>query len=241
MFITKATYMWNFFKKEPKKPIKKKPVKKGQKKPATKKKPASDPLNILDRTLDKKLNEIQEHKIQFDNKKQIVQKNDKEQLNSEKKTHINKPADINFIQKTQKISEDIHISVTSKPNKTLQDNYTHFVQVLSNTIKDIEKGILFAGVTDIRNHQVLFQTYTHRYDLSIIGNFINQYLDLTEKQGVKETFLLINLTENAFLYLQIFEQHYYTLLLDKNELSLGHVLNILKPELIKNYHKTLNN
>ena len=227
--------MWNFFKKEPKKPVKKKPIKKGKQKTISKKNKTSNPLDVLDRTLDKKLKEIQEHKI-------ILEKeNDNVEIKSvsDKKAHIDKPAKINFTQKNQKTSEDINITVTSTQKKIVHKDHSHFIQVLNDTIQDIDSGILFAGLTELKTKQILKQTSNEVYDISQFDDFINQFLDLTENKHLKTPFLLIDLDKNVFLYLQIFEQHYCIILLDKNELSLGHILNILKPELIKNYRIAL--
>lgn len=228
--------MWNFFKKEQKKIAKKKPIKKRTKKTVSQKNKVSDPLDILDRTLDKKLKEMQEHKI-------ILEKeNDKVEVKSvsEKKAHIDKPADINFTQKKPKTSEDINITVTSTQKKIVHKDHSHFIQVLNDIIQDIDSGVLFAGLTELKTKQILKQTSNEVYDISQFNGFINQFLDLTENKHAKTPFLLIDLEKNVFLYLQIFEQYYYTMLLDKAELSLGHVLNILKPKLIKNYYKVLN-
>lgn len=227
--------MWNFFKKEQKKTTKKKPIKKRTKKPVSKKNKASDPLDILDRTLDKKLKEMQEHK------KILEKENDKVEIKSvsDKKAHINKPADINFTQKKPKTYEDTNTTVTSTQKKIVHEDHSHFIQVLNDTIQDIDSGVLFAGLTELKTKQILKQTLNDIYDISQFNDFINQFLDLTENKHAKTPFLLIDLDKNVFLYLQIFEQHYYVILLDKNELSLGHVLNILKPELIKNYRIAL--
>ena len=226
--------MWNFFKKESKKTVKKKTIKKRTKKPVSQENKASGPLDILDRTLDKKLKEMQEHKIILEKENNNIELKSV----SNKKAHIDKPADINFTQKYKKGSEDINIIVTSTQKNPEQKGYSHFAKVINDTIQDIDSGVLFAWLTDLKTKQILEQT-SNEVDTSQFDDFINQFLNLTKNKRTPNPFLLVDLEKNEFLYLQIFELHYYTMLLDKNELSLGHVLNILKPELIKNYRIAL--
>ena len=186
---------------------------------------------MLDRTLDKKLKEIHEQKIILDKQKDI------KKSATSIKTHIDKPATINFKQKPPKTSNEKSIIVTSDKKETVQTYHSPFIKVLSNSIQDIEDGILLAGITEIQTNKVIFQkTSTQAYTLSVLGNFINQYLNLIDDHSSKEKFLLIHLEKDMFLYIQIFKRYYYTILIDQNNLSIGHVLNILKPELIKNYN-----
>ena len=178
--------MWNFFKKEPKKTVKKKPFKKGRKKPISKINKTSDSLDILDKTLDKKLKEIQEHKSLLAKKKKEKLPNGKGESVSDKKAHIEKPADINF---TQKASDSTIVSATSNKKETFQRNYSHFVQVLDNSIQDIEDGILYAGLSDMKSKQVLKQTSVNTYNISHFDDFINQFLDLIDNKHTKSSFL----------------------------------------------------
>lgn len=232
--------MWNFFKKEPKKPVRKKIVKKT--KPASKTSKSSNPLDILDRTLDKKLKEIQGDKTSLQKiKKEASTKQVKKSL-SDKKAHIDKPADINFTQKIpKKSSHNKNITSTSGKKETVQRNDSHFVQVLNDSIQDVVNGVLFSGVIDLKIKRILYQTSGNIYNISDFEDFINRFLDLTESKRANAPYLLIDLEKDVFLYLQIFKQHYYIMLIDKNEMSIGHILNILKPQLIQNYHQAINN
>ncbi len=239
--------MWNLFNRKTKTTAKNK---KNVKKKIVKKKPKADPLDVLNKTLDKKLMELAEKK------KDSNQDNISKERSVEKKHHktlIEKPGKVSFMKKNTIVGESkteigTNLELQTKSDKKNQINIndveksiddSKLTEGFKNTLRDIEYGLLYGAVINLKTKKLLHEISHNFYNLSGINIFIDQLLDMFKENRSLEPYLLVDMDKQSFLYLQIFEKHYFVLWLDKNEISLGHVLNILKPELIKNYYEVI--
>ena len=247
--------MWNFFKKEQKKSNKKKTgyKKKSPKKTAESKKnkleTLTDPLDILDKSLGQKLKEL-EH-----NKKLKVKAKESETIQKQKpvivKAHIDKPAPINFTQKKEhtsksktikqiqpdlKVDNEVENGRVKGQNINLSVIKTLFDQI-SN---DFDSGFIYGSLIDLNRDAVIYTFLDDSYAISELNDFIKQTLSLAKVDLEKERYFLVDLEQDKILFLMVFKHHYFVLLFSAKDLVLGQVLNILKPELIKKYHLSLN-
>jgi len=247
--------MWNFFKKEKKKSNKKKT---GYKKKSTQKttisknnKPETltDPLDILDKSLGQKLKELEHNKkLQIKAKASGTAQKEKPMI---VKAHIDKPTPISFTQKkeqTSKSNTPEQIQPDLKVIKDVENEQVNVHNVNQSVIKtlfeqistDFDSNFIYGSLIDL-NQDTVIDTYSvDSYIVSKLNDFIKETLNLVKIDLDNERYFLVDLEQDKILFLMIFKYHYFVLLFSAKDLVLGQVLNILKPELIKQYHLSLN-
>ncbi len=267
--------MWKIFLKEvknpenKKKPIKKRPVKKGSAKKARsrsktlKKKTNKEDeniksLKILEKTLDKKLEELdtQKNNIQelvipeevLETNDQILDETTQTDLSvSAEKTnydvdnqHENKlEENPENIRETDKEPVDNVVEEPVNISYELTDQEEALVQIIKKYEAEKTYGLLYGVIVDNQSGNLIYQKENRTYNISFITGFIDHYFDITGIDKNSEQLILAELEKNSFLCIQVFPEYYFGLLFNRNEVSFGQLLNVIRPKLINDYYQVI--
>ncbi|MCF6184771.1 MAG: hypothetical protein L3J56_09155, partial [Bacteroidales bacterium] len=145
-------------------------------------------------------------------------------------------------------SEIIHSKEIKKSKRTTSQystkiNKTIIKQSFTQLQDDLGDTFISGSVYSADNGEPVYSFKTKTDQTVLFAKFQKSIsnLFLKSKFEKKNSFYLFDLEKNYLLFILIFKNHHIALIFNKTKIKLGYLLSILKPLLINDYKKSINN
>ncbi|NOZ36297.1 MAG: DUF4388 domain-containing protein [Chlorobi bacterium] len=143
-------------------------------------------------------------------------------------------------------SEIIHSEKIKKSKKTIPKNSTKInINIIKQSFTQLQDDLgdtfISGSVYSADNGESVYSLKTNQTVVFAKFHKSINNLFLKSKFEKKNSFYLLDLKNNYLLFILIFKNHHIALIFNKTKIKLGYLLSILKPLLINDYKKSINN
>ena len=138
-------------------------------------------------------------------------------------------------------SEKIKKSKKTAPKNSSKINLNIIKQSFTQLQDDLGDTFISGSIYSADNREPVYSFKTSKTVVFTEFQKSINNLFLKSKLEKKNNFYLLDLKKNYLLFILIFKNHHIALIFNKTKIKLGYLLSILRPLLINDYEKSINN